>query len=541
MYQIENKPYPYGQWFVLLLMVCCSALIYVPWRDNPLIFDDHHLLGGAELMDYAMQPFSGAPRQFPYFTLGFEHLMFGPGWQPSRYVNLVLHALTSFVLYLLSQRLLARVCTAPKARALAVVVALLFVVHPVAVYAVGYLAQRTIVLATFFALCSAWQLDKALAATSWRRAVWAGVLYILAVLCKEHAISIAVGIATVAVVRSSSPLATGPCARALAVFGAIALVGMAWVGASKLGLLGTTYEPDVQTVLDESSFATGNSRWANWALSAAMQSAFFFRYVQAWYVPAPHTLSLDIRPDMDAWAQWPLLAVGPVAFAVLAALVLWSLCSRKAPARLRLAAWGVLWAISAFVVEFSTVRFQEPLVLYRSYLWAPGLLLALVALLSGVRLRWLAPAAVAALVLLGALAWGRLQVFSSSLALWQEAEAQLPTPTTSGALRIHYNVALHQLQQGNTAEALRQFDWVIDHSRNSMQGYWGRSMVHIQQKNWRAAQDDVQTVLRYKPQFGAAYVRLAYVYFQQGLMAESDAAMDMAVGYGQIRVQFGKK
>jgi protein O-mannosyl-transferase len=538
-YQVRTKPYPYGQWAVLLLMVCCSALIYVPWRDNPLIFDDHLFLGGSVLMDYAMEPFKGVPRQFPYFTLGFEHLMFGPGWQPSRYVNLVLHALTSFVLYLLSQRLLTRVCAAPKARALAVVVALLFVVHPVAVYAVGYLTQRTIVLATFFALCSAWQLDKALAATSWRRAVWAGVLYILAVLSKEHAVSLAVGIAAVAIGHMPPP--SGRAKRALAAFGALACVGAVWMVIAHLGLLGTTYEPDVQTVLDESSFATGNSRWANWALSAAMQSAFFFRYVQAWYAPAPHTLSIDIRPDMNAWAQWPLLAVGPVAFAVLAALVLWGLCSRKAPARLRLAAWGMLWALSAFVVEFSTVRFQEPLVLYRSYLWAPGLLLALVALLSGVRLRWLAPAAVAALVLLAVLAWGRLQVFSSSLALWQEAQAQLPTPTTSGALRIHYNVALHQLQQGNTAEALRQFDWVIDHSRNSMQGYWGRSMVHIQQKNWRAAQDDVQTVLRYKPQFGTAYVRLAYVYFQQGLVAESEAAMDMAVGYGQTRVQFGKK
>src|SRR3989344_4265991 len=75
----------------------------------------------------------------------------------------------------------------PKRAALRVGVAL-FALHPVAVYAVGYLIQRSILMAALFAVLACWAFVRGLQT---QRVAWhAGALlsYLLAVLSKEHAV-----------------------------------------------------------------------------------------------------------------------------------------------------------------------------------------------------------------------------------------------------------------------------------------------------------------------------------------------------------------
>lgn len=64
----------------------------------------------------------------------------------------------------------------------------LFALHPLAVYAVGYLIQRSILMATLFALLACWAFVRGLQTRSPAWFTGALLSYLLAVLSKEHAV-----------------------------------------------------------------------------------------------------------------------------------------------------------------------------------------------------------------------------------------------------------------------------------------------------------------------------------------------------------------
>jgi tetratricopeptide (TPR) repeat protein len=201
-------------------------------------------------------------------------------------------------------------------------------------------------------------------------------------------------------------------------------------------------------------------------------------------------------------------------------------------------AFGLFWTVSLFLIELSTVRFQEAVVLYRSYLWAPGFLLALAGLLSLISLRWVLGLAILAVALLVPLSWGRLEVFSSELALWREAEQKLPQATTPGAVRIHYNLGIFYAKAKQTDRALNEFEWVIAQDARAFQGYWGRSAIYMQDGQMEMAVDDLATVIRLKPDYGMAYFQLGAVLKHLGRREESELAFLQAEKLGVPRVVF---
>ncbi len=522
--------------FLALLLACVSASLYSPWRDNPLVFDDPNILRSTALFDYAQVPFSLVPRQFPYFTLGLENVISGGNLRISRYVSLLLHALNAFLLFMLGRRLLRKIISPARAFVTAAAIAIIFVVHPVAVYAVGYLVQRTILFATFFLLLSAWQFDKALSALSWPRAVWAGVCFGLAALSKEHALTGFIGV--IGIVFVNKDLVRQDRFGALVAFVATALPVALWVASLKLGLVGVAYEPDAQDMVSALDFPDQGSRLGNWMLSASLQCLFFFRYFGFWWWPDPSGLSVDIRPDFGFLAHSYLVIAGPIAIFALAGLLVFSLVSSKVRPEVKLAAFGLFWALSLFFVELSTVRFQEAIVLYRSYLWAPGFLLSLAGLMSMLPARWVGGIAVFAVVSLIPLTWQRLSLFSDELSLWQEAAQKLPQETCSGAVRIHYNLGVFHSKKGQMAEALADFNWVIRQDPHSFHGYWGRSSVYLYNNELLLAQDDLETVIRLKPDFGMAYFQSAILLKNRGKLEESESAFTMAEKFGVPRINF---
>lgn len=115
-----------------------------------------------------------------------------------------------------------------------------------------------------------------------------------------------------------------------------------------------------------------------------------------------------------------------------------------------------------FATEFSTVRIQEPFVLYRSYMWMPGLFAAL-PLLSG----WLTPKK--SYVLLGSLCvifvpltLNRVDSFSSNLKLWSDAEKLVRGRlNVFGTERTYYNLGTELGKLKRYDEAVANFDKAI--------------------------------------------------------------------------------
>ena len=91
--------------------------------------------------------------------------------------------------------------------------ALIFALHPVAVYAVGYVVQRSILMATFFVLVMQLSYLHGLLTGRRRWLVLAAAAYFLAVFSKEHSVHGArrAGGGNPAVARANSRRHAAPC------------------------------------------------------------------------------------------------------------------------------------------------------------------------------------------------------------------------------------------------------------------------------------------------------------------------------------------
>lgn len=139
------------------------TIVYNPAVADPALLADTERLDG--LMGSADLRNSIKARTFAYLTFALDHRLHGPDPAGYRLGNILIHAVNACLVYLLAASLLARArrhgAEAPPQEALqardgrlALLVALLFAVHPVNVTAVTYLTQRFTSLAALLYLLS---------------------------------------------------------------------------------------------------------------------------------------------------------------------------------------------------------------------------------------------------------------------------------------------------------------------------------------------------------------------------------------------------
>jgi hypothetical protein len=261
----------------------------------------------------------------------------------------------------------------------------------------------------------------------------------------------------------------------------------------------------------------------NHLLSILTQSWLFFKYLWLWLLPNPAWMSVDMRePFAISFLGWPH-TLGLIAFLAYPCVAVRLLLKQG---KTGLLGFALLFPWILFLTEFSTVRIQEPFVLYRSYLWMPGLFAALPAVAG-----WLAPRKMFILLtviglLLIPLTLNRLNTFSVPLLLWDDAEKLVrDKPKTYGVERIYINrgIELGQLKRyeeavadfnraiaiipldieysnratayfflGKYPEALSDFDHAISLNPDNASFYYGRAMIYRVLGNFTAAQDDLK-------------------------------------------------
>lgn len=212
------------------------------------------------------------------------------------------------------------------------------------------------------------------------------------------------------------------------------------------GVLGVAYEPMAAALFEHEQ--VGGSAHTLYLLSALTQAGLFFKYLLLWLLPNPAWMSVDMREHfisgVGEWQGWAG-ALAFVAYGVIAVRLLLRGGIRG------LLGFALLYPWLQFMVELASVRIQEPFVLYRSYLWMPGLMLLPALLL----LKWPGRKGVLGLglcvLLLLPLAWNRLWVFGDNYRLWNDAALLLHSETVAGADRIFFN-------RGRAAAKAQQWD-----------------------------------------------------------------------------------
>jgi protein O-mannosyl-transferase len=526
----------YRLWLGFALISVIASALYLPFLHNPFVFDDWALFDGSRFSYYATHPFDFlSARNLPYFSLALTYIL-GSGIPTQRIVSLILHLACTFVLCKLIYDLLrlvplGRADSADeyerKALTLALCGAAAFAIHPVAVYGAGYLVQRTIVFATLFSLLSMVLFLRGLRRGAHADAVSAALMYTVAVYSKEHSILLPAAAVLIAILAAPERrFALRHCAIYLTLCAPAAIM----VALLSKGTVGTTYEPDFGGVSDQLEGVFGlDIAGMPKSLSAVTQAGLFFRYLLIWVWPDLGDMSIDLRLDFTqhASAGWMILKV--CAFVLYGALGL-VLLSRRG--RQGLVGFGMLYVWILFLAEFSVARFQEPFVLYRSYLWAPGILISSVAALSALPGRATLPIFVIVIPLLWYQAHDRLVSFSSPFLLWQDAVAKLPEKPAPWGSRALHNLAREYMYVSKPGKAVEIIERCMTQYPDTYHCYFAKGAILLDLGHPDAALPYFERAVALNPKRAMAHQRLALTLEKLGRVEEAIVVLRNASNLG---------
>jgi hypothetical protein len=513
--------------FLIAILALAAAAMYGHFLWNPIVFDDNNFFGGPVHPDY-LETFSFQPRWLPYATFEWTRVALGLNVIWFRLGNLALHIAVTGALFLFL-RALFEAALPPRPAAdsdtaardplsplwLAFFGALIFALHPAAVYAVAYLIQRTTLMAMLFTLVMWYFFLKGVAKGSqWWLIASAGA-YLLAVLGKEHAIMApAVALAMLFLVRRFDRHLLKQVGLTFVLYAVIAV----WIviRVKQGGIIGLAYEP---RGVEQLSILEIDPRFA-YPLSILTQSFLFFKYLLIWMLPNPAWMSIDMYESFATrfWS-WPHTA-GLLAFVLYPIVAIWLLMKRGKQGLLGLA---MLCPWLMFATELSTVRIQESFVIYRSYLWMPGVFAGLPFLFQKTPAKRTAVVLTALALVMAPATWGRLVTFTSPLLVWDDAARLIQgKDSRPGVERIYHNRGLHFSKLGFTKEALIDLNKAILLNPKHILAYNDRGATYLAAGKYLLALKDFDQAIALNPKFFRPYLGRALAY--EGLN-DSKAAM----------------
>ena len=439
--------------------------IYLPGWNHELLFDDLRLTDGAIFGNYGSL-LTFKQRMLSYGSFIWVDLLAGPGWWKQRLVNVGLHLATVAALYALVRELLERTRFPEEfesqphfgmSRQAAVQVGVaLFAVNPMAVYAVAYLVQRSIVMATLFSVLACWCFVRGL---SGRGVAWYGLAllsYVAAVLSKEHAVMVAAMAVPLYIhVRRPSWKTVATIAGASTALIAVAAVVFFGIYGELIGKLFDQRSLDFAQQLERLSPGITQRMYP---LSILNEAALFFAYGFLWFAPNVMWMSVDMRPAFPlSYLAFPQV-LGIVGYVGLWIAALWAVLRRRGA--LSLAGVALMFPLLLYATEFATVWVQDPFVLYRSYLWAVAVPVLVAIVLTGFQPKTIYVIGCAIGLVFTVLAFERVQSLRDDHTAWGDAaeKIDLKAPASAvGRWRPFLNLGAYHLDRGSLGEAQRSF------------------------------------------------------------------------------------
>jgi len=181
---------------LVFLAICLGLvfLIYGRTLAGDFVFDDRgivehqailsnlNLLDKILTMPYLTAIEAGAYRPITVLSYTLNFLLFGAGPAGFHFINLILYALTGWLVYLFVDKLFRR-------KLLAYLAGLIFLLLPIHAEAVANIIGRAEILALLFSLLAFWSLLKDKVGTGWKNYWPAGLWLFLAMGSKETAIA----------------------------------------------------------------------------------------------------------------------------------------------------------------------------------------------------------------------------------------------------------------------------------------------------------------------------------------------------------------
>jgi len=498
-------------------LVACALLLalglYASGLNYPLVFGDFSVLDPAALDGYTRTRPAFGGRWLADASFGWSTKVLGSVWPWQRAINLALHALNVWVVFALVRRL-CRSASGFGALAggwMAFFAAALFAVHPVAVYGVAYLAERTALLTGLFAAIALWSTARA-AQDAWRGA-WI------------------VGPAACVAALATNPAALGvPIAMLLVAAGISRDAGVpqrtAWAGIGLSFAIALAYAVGYAMQLPAGGLALHGSYFD----AVAIASGRFMAYLSIWLVPVTAWMAIEIpEPLLPVTVAWTPLT----SLIALTALAAGLVAGMRRSGLLRCAALSTACMLALYLADLLWPGFGRPFSLSRSYAWMSLAGVPLVCLLAAFPARVAFAANCAVLALWVTLAAVTLHTFSSHVALWDDAVRRVERfgPAEASA-RIYLNRAAVHRRDGHLLAAIADYDRVLALQPDHMRALRARAQAYIDDKRFDAALADLDRLLELEPTLAVTHADRGMVLMQAGRLAEAGNAFDRAIERG---------
>lgn len=522
---MENELPIFRKAVYIVLLFVAVVIVYGHFLQNPIVFDD---------IEFFIQPLKNhlgfhplEVRWLPYFTIAWTAHGIGLNVMWFRLEGLFLHAATGIAMFVFLQRLFELTLKEGDnnpARLphiwVAFFGALIFVWHPVSVYAAAYLIERTIVMATLFSLLALYAYIRGVTENS-PRWLWGSVcLYGLAVFSKEHAVMLPAVMLALTLLLEKTSVALWK--RLWPMFVACTLIAL-FVTVQKLGLLGTIYEVEAPEML-------GKIKVDNpYPLSVLTQSYLFFKYWLLWLFPDPAWMSVDMREPFarSFFSPYLLALLAFVGYGVVA----FKLLIKRA--EVGLLGFGLLFPWLLFATEFATVRIQESFVLYRSYLWMAGIFAALPFLLKYVRAKWAFVGLSVCVLVLAMLAVNRLTTFANPFLLWDDAAVLVrDKQDLPGVSRIYYNRGKSLTDLGRFPEALADYQRAVSLAPNDVANRYALGVGYMNVARYADAIAEFNKTIEMNPKHVQARLGRGLSYLELGNKAAALVDLDASCKLG---------
>ena len=408
---------------------------YRPSLAGPFLFDDLYLpfqIPG--FIDKPLTEWIAGVRPILMFTFWLNVRLWGLDPYYFHVVNLVLHFITGILVFLITRKFLEFAGErGAKSLWLAAVAGVVFLIHPIQTESVAYIASRS----ETFSVLLLWAayvlfLFRGPQPVSFPRAL--AILAVLgaAVLTKEHT-AVLPGVFLLTDYFWNPGFSFQGIKKNLRLYIPIALGGVA----------GGALIWKVLTGGESAGFAMKDLPWHHYFLT---QCRALWVYLRMLVWPAGQNIDHDFpisRTLIDHGAVFGM--VGLIALVVLAWVY------RK---RYPLAAFGLFIALILFAPTSSFAPIRDTLVERRLYLPLPGLLLVALEFIR----RWkvqpvvLTGTLLLVLAVLSAATWKRNQVWSSAVAVWEDAVAGAPAKA-----RPRFQLAHAHYREGRCAEAATHY------------------------------------------------------------------------------------
>jgi tetratricopeptide (TPR) repeat protein len=234
-------------------------------------------------------------------------------------------------------------------------------------------------------------------------------------------------------------------------------------------------------------------------------------FAMSWF--SPHTLGLVAFLGYFCGAVWLLLKRGSLGLLGFALLFPWIM----------------------FLTEWSTVRIQEPFVLYRSYLWMPGLFFALPFVFGRLAPKKAYIVLGLASLLLVPLTLNRLDTFSSALKLWDDAERLVRDKSgVPGIERIYTNRGNKLFQLKRYEEAIADFTKAISVYPDDDLVYGSRAKAYYFQGQYQQSLRDYERAIAMNPDSKRLYYDRSLAYRALGDVAAAQEDLRRSCELGGI-------